>query len=83
MGKEILTFGDITIKKKRKFIAMRLQFFKEWDIEKVLVSNKTSVGEKNYKKFISYVYNDNKIKPLHVMLPKTIAYLKSHNGQNK
>ena len=28
MGKEILTFGDITIKKKRKFIAMRLQFLK-------------------------------------------------------
>ena len=27
------------------------------------------------------MYNDHKIKPLHVMLPKTSAYVKSYNGQ--
>ena len=31
------------------------------DIEKVLVSNKISLGEKNYKYFIDYLYNDNKL----------------------
>ena len=38
-------------------------FFKYVDIKKVFVSNKISFGEKNYKYFIGYLYNDNKVKP--------------------
>ena len=53
------------------------------DIEKVLLSNKISFGEKNYKYFISYFYNSNKVKPLYVMLPKTSAYVKSYDGPTK
>ena len=53
------------------------------DIEKVLVSNKISSGEKNYKYFIGYLYNDHKVKPLHIMLPKTSACVKIFDGQNK
>ena len=41
------------------------------DIEKVLMSNKTSFGEKSYKYFIGYLYYGNEVKPLIVMLPKT------------
>ena len=70
MGKEILTFRNIEI-------------FKDLDIEKVLVSNKISLGEKNYKYFIGNLHNDHKVKPLHMMLPKTSAYLKSYDGQTK
>ena len=51
------------------------------DIEKV--SNKTSFGEKNYKYLTGYLYNDHKVKPLHIMLPKTAAYVKSYDGQTK
>ena len=51
------------------------------DIEKVLVSNNISFGEKNYKYFIGYLYNDNKVRLLHIMLPKTSAYLKIYDGQ--
>ena len=29
------------------------------------------------------MYNDNKIKPLQIMLPKTSAYVKSYDGQTK
>ena len=29
------------------------------------------------------MYNDHKVKPLHIMLPKTSAYVKSHDGQTK
>ena len=29
------------------------------------------------------MYNDNKAKPLHIMLPKTSAYVKSYDGQTK
>ena len=39
--------------------------------------------KKNCKCFIGYLYNDNKIKPLHTMLPKTSAYEKSYDGQTK
>ena len=53
------------------------------DIEKVLVSNKISFGEKNYKYFFGYLYNGNKFKTLNIMLPKTNAYVKSYDGQTK
>ena len=33
------------------------------DIEKVLVPNKISFGERNCKYFIGYFYIDNKVKP--------------------
>ena len=53
------------------------------DIKKVLVSNKISFGRKNYKYFIGCLYNDNKSKPLNIMLPKTSAYVKSYDDQTK
>ena len=49
----------------------------------MLVSRRISSGEKNYKCFIDYLYNDYKVKPLHIMLPKTSAYVKSYDGQTK
>ena len=45
--------------------------------------NKISFGEKNYKCFIGYLYDNHKVKPLHIMLPKTSAYVKSYDGQTK
>ena len=45
--------------RKIKVTAIRLVFLKDVDIEKVLVSNKISFGEKIYKNFIGYLYNDN------------------------
>ena len=49
------------------------------DIEKVLVSKKISFGEKNYKYFIGYLYDNYKVKPLYIMLPKTTAFVKSYD----
>ena len=45
------------------------------------MSNKVSLGEKNYKYFIGYLHNDNKAKPLNIMLRKTNAYVKGYDGQ--
>ena len=70
MDKEILTFGDTEIEKIH-FTTIKVQSFKK----KVLSSNISS-GEKNHKYFIGYFYNDHKVKPLHVMLPKTSAHVK-------
>ena len=70
--------------KKINFTTIRLLFLlRDVDIEKVLVSKKISFGEKNYKYFIGYLYNGNKVKPLNIMLPKTSTYLKSYDEQAK
>ena len=81
MGKEILTFGDIEIVKNKFYLYKSPIFLKDLDIEKVLVSNTISSGEKNCKYFVGYLYNDHRVKPLHTMLPKTSAYVKSYDGQ--
>ena len=83
MGKEILTFGNIEIE-KNKFYRNEIPIpLKDVDIEKVLVSNKISFGEKNYNYFIDYLYNDDKVNPLHIMLLKTSTYVKRYDGQTK
>ena len=83
MGNEILTFDNIEIEKNKFYDNKIPIFLKDVDTEKVLVSNKTSFGEKNCKYFIGYLYNCNKVKSLHIMLPKTSAYVKSYDGQTK
>ena len=45
----------------------------------VLVSENIYFGEKSNKYLIGYLYNDDKVKPLHIMLPKTRAYVKSYD----
>ena len=67
----------ITIYKNKTHI-----FLKDVDIEKVLVSNKISFGEKKYI-YIGYLYNDHKVQPLHIMLLKTSTYVNSYDGQTK
>ena len=37
--------------------------------------------KKSYKHFIGYLHNDDKVKPLHVMLPNPSAYVKGYDGQ--
>ena len=83
MNKEILTFGNIEIEKNKFYRHKTPIFLKDVGIEKVLVSNKISFSEKGHKYLIGYLYNDHKVKPLQIMLPKTSAYVKSYDGQTK
>ena len=48
MGKDILTYGYIGIEKNKFYRHMTPILLRDVDIEKVLVSNKISFGEKNY-----------------------------------
>ena len=78
MGKKILTFGNIEIE-KNNFTVTRLQILLgDIAIAKVLVFKKISFGEKN-KFFTGYLYNNHKVKPLHIMLPKTRTYVKRYD----
>ena len=61
MDKEILMFGNIEIEKINFTVMRLLLFLGDVDIEKILVSNKISFGENNYKYFIGYLYNGNKV----------------------
>ena len=51
------------------------------DIGKLLVSDKISSGEKNYKYFIGYLRNDHEFKALHLMPHKRSPYIKSYHGK--
>ena len=83
MGKEILTFENIGIEKIKFYHHKTPIFLGDVGTEKVLVSNKIFFVEKSYKYFIGYLYNGNEIKSLSIMLPKTIAYVKSYDGKTK
>ena len=69
------------LKKKNNYRNKTFVPLRDIDIEKV--SNKISFGEKNYNYFIGYLYNDHKVQPLHIMLPKTSAYVKNYDRQPK
>ena len=81
MSKKVLTFGGIGIERKKFYRHKSRIFFKDVDIEKVLVSKKISSSEINYKNFIGYLYNDHKVKPLYITLQKVNAYVKGYDGQ--
>ena len=82
-SKEILTFRNIEVEKNKFYRNKTHIFLKDVDIEKVLVSNKISFGEKNCKYFIGYLHNDNNVGSLHTMFPKTSAYIKIYDEQTK
>ena len=74
MGKTIIKFDDIEIKKQKFHQHKRPVSIKNVDINKIVVSNKVSFGKKGFKYFIGY--KDGKIKPLCIFLPKMRAYRK-------
>ena len=77
----------MVLKLKKKITTIKVEFLKkDIDVEKVsvlLVPNKISSVEKNYEYFINHLYNDHKVKPLHIMLFKTSVDVKSYDGQIK
>ena len=58
MGKGILTFDDIEIKKHKFYPYKSPIFLEDVDIDNILVSNNISSGEKNCKCLIGYLYDD-------------------------
>ena len=83
ISQEILTFRNNEIETHKSYRHKNPIFLEDVDIEKVLVFNKISSGEKNYKYFIGYLYNGYKVKALYRVLLKPSAYVKSYDGQTK
>ena len=82
MVKETLMFENIEIEKKNYHHQNPVPLM-DVGIEKILVSNKISFGEKKYKYFIGYLYNDHKFNSLDKVLLKTSARVKCYDGQTK
>ena len=75
MAKENLAFGDIEIE-KHKFYGYEIPIFLgDVHIDNILVSNKIYSSGKVYKCFIGYFYDDYKIKPLSIVLPKATVHV--------
>ena len=83
MGKEIMTFCDTEIEKHKLHGYKSPILLKYVDVNNILVSKNISSVEKSYKYFIGYLCGDYKLKPLHIMLPKTRAYVQIYNGYTK
>ena len=84
MGKKITAFGNIEIGKCKFYNCKNPTLLEDLDIDKIQVSSMVSSAEKNYKYFIGYKdFDDDKIKPLCIMLPKMSAYIKSYDGDTK
>ena len=70
MDKEILALGDVENEKKKKKKKKKNYWnkipvsFTDVDIENMLVSNEVSFGKKNYKYFISYLLNNDKVRTI-------------------
>ena len=70
MGLKNWTCSDIEIEENKFYRHEIPIFLKDENIEKVLVSKTIFSGEKNYKYFIGYFYDDHKVKPVNIMLRK-------------
>ena len=82
MHRGIITFGDIE-NKKTNFTLLKILFLEDLYLENILISDKTSCSLKSYKYFIGCMNDDYKMKPLHIMLWKTSAYVKGYDGETK
>ena len=70
-----LTFGNIQIKKREFHKSKHLIGVNETNIDKLVISDNAPYSKKDFKLFIGYK-DDDKIKPLCVMLPKMSEYFK-------
>ena len=74
----------LKLKKKKEFYGNEtLIFLKDADIEKVLVSSKISLVKRSINTLLVVFIMIIKVKPLHILFPKTSVQVKSYDGQSK
>ena len=73
MNKITITFDDTEIEKSKFQYSKYPINIKKVNDDKTIISNKVSFGKKAFKRFIDYK-DDEKVKPLCLMLPKMSGY---------
>ena len=75
MGGKVIDFGDKQINKKNCYNNNKQFKIKDIDINKILVSQPESYGNKNAKKYI-IGYSNHVIRPIRIFLPQMNGYVK-------
>ena len=68
--------------KNGNFTTIKILFCERFWHDNILISNKISSSEKNYKYFIGFIDNY-KIKPFRIILRRTSAYVKGYDSENE
>ena len=80
MSGKSINFDDKNINKSSFYKNKKLFSLDDIDVNKILVSKKESYGTKSSSKYL-IIYNDGYvIKPLYIILPQTIGYVKPFNS---
>ena len=82
MVDKMIKFSDIEIEWD-KLSPLKILFFRAWTYWQHISIFRIFSGEKKYKYFIGYSYDNYKVKELHIVLCKTSAYVKISDGQTK
>ena len=82
MVDEIIKFGGIQIERD-ELSPIKILFFRVCTYWQHISIFRIFSGEKKYKYFIGYSYDNYKVKELHIVLRKTSAYVKISDGQTK
>ena len=76
MSEKIINFDDKKINKSNSYKNKKLLSSNDMDVNKILVSKKESYGTKNALKYFIGYNDGDVIRPLCILLPEMIGYVK-------
>ena len=82
MNGKSINFGDKKVNKSNFYKNKKLFKIEDIGINKILVSTRESYGTKNSLKYFIGYNDDDAVRPLFIMLPQMIGYVK-HFDSNK
>ena len=83
MRKQTLKFDQIVVNKKDFHASKQAIALDLVKTSKILVSEKSKHNENGFKHFIGYLYNDDVIRSLFILLPPMIGYIKYYENGGK
>ena len=83
MSSQKIKFGDKEVDKKTFYSSKEAILLDSVDLSKIVVSSKWKLNDTTYKYFCGYLNNDGIIKPLCVILPQMIGYIKYFDDGGK
>ena len=82
MSGKSINFDDKEINKSSFYKSKKLFTLNDIDVNKILVSKKESYGTKNSLKYFIGYNDGDVIRPLHILLPQMIGYVKHFDSNN-
>ena len=83
MSEQILKFGDTVVNKREFHASKQAIALNLVNASKIVVSNKFKHSDDSFKYFISYLHDDDVIKPLCIILPQIRGFIKYFDNGRK